>query len=66
MAIPLHNIGVQWSGLVRAGIPENFQMLLRAASFGIKRCVHPVYDFLIRAALEGYHLELVVESEVEI
>jgi hypothetical protein len=40
-------------------------MLLRAVSFGIKRSVHPVYDFLIRATLEGYHLALVVESEVE-
>lgn len=66
MAIPFLNSRVQGSGLVRAGIPENLQMLLRAVSFGIERRVHPVYYFLIRTTLEGYRLALVVESEVEI
>ena len=66
MAIPFHDIGVQRSGLVSASVPENFQMLLRAVSFGIKPRVHPVYHFLIRATLEGCHLHLVVESKVEI
>lgn len=66
MAIPFLNGRVQRSSLVRAGVPENTQMLLRAVSFGIERRVHPVYDLLIRSTLEGYHLALVVESEVEI
>lgn len=66
MAIPFLNSRVQRSILVRAGIPENLQMLLRAVSFGIERRVHPVYYFLIRTTLEGYRLALVVESEVEI
>ena len=66
MAIPFLNSRVQRSSLVRAGVPENLQMLLRAVSFGIERRVHPVYYFLIRATLEGYRLALVVESEVEI
>jgi len=57
---------IQRSSLVRAGVPENLQMFLRAVSVGIERRVHPVYDFLIRATLEGYHLALVVEPEVEI
>jgi hypothetical protein len=65
VAIPFPNSRVQRFGLVLAGIPKDFEMLLRAVSFGIKRSVHPVYDFLIRATLEGYHLALVVESEVE-
>jgi hypothetical protein len=66
VAIPFLNNRVQRFGLVLAGIPENFEMLLPAVSFGIKRSVHPVYNFLIRATLEGDHLALVVESEVEI
>jgi hypothetical protein len=66
VAIPFLNSRIHWSSLVRAGVPENFQMLLCAVSFGIERCVHPVYYFLIRATLEGYCLALVVESEVEI
>jgi len=66
VAIPFLNSRVQWSSLVRAGVPEDLQMLLRAISFRIERHVHPVYYLLIRATLEGYHLALVIESEVEI
>lgn len=66
VAISFPNSRIQRSSHVRASVPENLQMLLRAVSFGIERCVHPVYYFLIRATLEGYHLALVVESEVEI
>lgn len=66
VAIPFLNSRVQRSSLVRAGVPENLQMLLRTISFGIERRVHPVYYVLIRATLEGYHLALVVKSEAEI
>jgi hypothetical protein len=66
VAIPFLNSRVQWSRLVRTGVPENLQMLLRPVSFGIEHRVHPVYHFLIRATLEGYRLALVIESEVEI
>jgi hypothetical protein len=66
VAIPFLNSRIHWSSLVRGGVPENLQMLLRAVSFGIERCVHPVYYFLIRATLEGYRLALVVKSKVEI
>lgn len=66
MAIPLLNSRVQRFGLVRASIPENFEMLFRAVSFRIKCSVHPVYDFFIRATLEWDNLALVVEPEVEI
>lgn len=66
MAIPFPNSSVQRLGLVFAGIPENLEMLLRAISFGIKHCVHPVYDILIRATLEGDHLALVIETEVKV
>jgi hypothetical protein len=66
VAIPFPYSRVQGSGLVRAGIPENLKMFLRSVSFGVKSPVHPVYNLLIRAALERYHLALVVESEVEI
>ena len=66
MAIPFPNGCVQRFGLVLAGIPEYLEMLLRAISFGIKRCIHPMYDILIRATLKGDHLALVIETEVEI
>lgn len=66
VAVPFLNSRVHWFGLVYAGIPENLETLLRAVSFRIKRSVHPVYDFLIRATLEGDRLALVVESEVKI
>ena len=66
VAIPFPKSRVQRSSLVRAGVPENLQLLLPAVSFGIECRVHPVYYFLIRTTLEGYHLALVVESEVEI
>lgn len=66
VAIPFLNSRVHRSSLVRGGVPENLQVLLRSVSFGIERRVHPMYYFLIRATLEGYHLALVVESEVEI
>lgn len=66
VAIPFLNSRVKRFGLILAGIPENLEVLLRAVSFRIKRSVHPVYDFLIRATLEGDHLALVVESKVEI
>jgi len=41
-------------------------MFLRGVSFGVKSPVHPVYNLLIRATLEGYHLALITESEVKI
>ncbi len=66
VAIPLPYSRVQGSGLVRAGIPENLEMFLRGVSFGVKSPVHPVYNLLIRATLEGYHLALITESEVKI
>ncbi len=66
MAIPFPNSRIQRSRLVRAGVPEDLEMLFRAISFRIKRRVHPVYDFLIRASLEWYHLALIVESEIEV
>jgi len=66
VAIPFLNSCVQRSSLVRAGVPENLQMLLRAIFFGIEHSIHLVYHFLIRATLEGYRLALVVEPEVEI
>jgi hypothetical protein len=66
VAIPFLNGRVQRSSLIRAGVPENLQTLLRAVSFGVEHRVHPVYYFLIRTTLEGYHLAQVVESEVEI
>jgi hypothetical protein len=66
VAIPLLKSRIHRFCLVFAGIPENLEVLLRAVSFRIKCSVHFVYDFLIRATLEGNHLALVVESEVEI
>ena len=66
VAIPLLHRRVQRSCLVLARIPEHLETLLRAVSFRVERCVHPVYDFLVRAALEWNHLTLVVEAEVEV
>jgi vacuolar-type H+-ATPase subunit C/Vma6 len=66
VTIPLPDSRVQWFDLVRASIPENFEMLLRTLSFRIKYSVHPVYDFFIRATLERDNLALVIEPEVEI
>lgn len=66
VTVPFFQGRVQRSGLVLASVPENFEMLLCPLSFRIEGCVHPVYDFLIRSTLEGDHLALVVETEVEI
>jgi hypothetical protein len=66
VAIPFLHGRVQRSCLVLACIPERPETLLRAVSFRVERRVHPVYDFLVRAALEWNYLALVVEAEAEV
>jgi len=66
VAIPFLPGRIQRLGLVLSGIPEYLEVLLRAVSFGVECPVHLVYDFLVRAALEGDHLSLVVETKIKV
>ena len=66
VAIPFLHSRVQRFGLVLACVPKYLETLLRALSLSVERLVHPVYDILVSAPLEGNHLALVVETEVEV
>jgi hypothetical protein len=66
VAIPFLYSRVQRFGLVLACEPKYLETLLRALSFSVECLVHPVHDLLVSATLEGNHLALVVETEVEV
>jgi len=66
VAIPFLHGRIQRFCLVLTSIPKYLKTLLRTISFGVELRVHLVYDLLVCATLEGNHLTLVIETEVEV
>ena len=66
MAISFLYGRIQRVFLVLTSIPKYLKTLLRTISFSVELSVHLVYDLLVCATLEGNHLTLVIETEVEV